>query len=71
MAKKTVKVEGMMCEGCVEKVDNALKAVPGVTSVDVNLKKGTATVEGDADDEALVKAVVDAGYRAKVKHGLF
>lgn len=71
MAKKTVKVEGMMCEGCVEKVDNALKAVPGVESVDVNLKKGTATVEGTADDDALVKAVVDAGYRAKVKHGLF
>lgn len=71
MAKKTLKVEGMMCEGCVEKVDNALKAVPGVTSVDVNLKKGTAVVQGDAADDALVKAVVDAGYRASVKHGLF
>lgn len=71
MAKKTLKVEGMMCEGCVEKVDNALKAVPGVTSVDVNLKKGTAVVQGDAADDALVKAVVDAGYRASIKHGLF
>ncbi len=71
MAKKTVKIEGMMCEGCASSVDKALRAVPGVTSVDVNLKKGTATVEGDADDDALVRAVVDAGFRGKMKQGLF
>ena len=71
MAKKTVKIEGMMCEGCVKKVEEALSGVPGVTGVEVDLKKGSATVRGDAEDEALVRAVVDAGFRGTVKHGLF
>ncbi len=70
MAKKMLKIEGMMCEGCSANVDKALRAVPGVDTVDVNLKKGTAVVEGEADDNALIRAVVDAGFRAKVKHGL-
>lgn len=71
MSKKTLKIEGMMCEGCVKSVKDALEKVPGITSVDVNLKKGTAVVQGDADDETLIKAVVDAGFRGSVKHGLF
>lgn len=71
MSKKTLKIEGMMCEGCVKSVREALEKIPGITSVDVNLKKGTAVVQGDADDETLIKAVVDAGFRGSVKHGLF
>ena len=72
MSKTTLKIEGMMCEGCVKKVNDGLSAIDGVTSVDVNLKKGTATVEhsGVADD-ALIAAIVDAGFRASVKKGLF
>lgn len=72
MAKTTIKIEGMMCEGCVKSVKDSLEKVPGVTDVDVNLKKGTATVQqSGVSDDALVKAVVDAGFRGTVKHGLF
>ena len=71
MSKKTLKIEGMMCEGCVKSVKEALEKVPGITSVDVNLKKGTAVVQGDVEDETLIKAVVDAGFRGSIKHGLF
>ena len=71
MSKKTLKIEGMMCEGCVKSVKEALEKIPGITNVDVNLKKGTAVVQGDADDETLIKAVVDAGFRGSIKHGLF
>ena len=71
MSKKTLKIEGMMCEGCVKSVKEALEKVPGITSVDVDLKKGTAVVQGDADDETLIKAVVDAGFRGSIKRGLF
>ena len=71
MSKKTLKIEGMMCEGCVKSVKEALEKIPGITNVDVNLKKGTAVVQGDADDETLIKAVVDAGFRGSVKHSLF
>jgi copper chaperone len=38
----------------------------------VNLKKGTATVSHDGvPPEKLIGAVVDAGFRASVKKGLF
>ena len=40
--------------------------------VDVNLKKGTAVVNHDGvSDETLIATVVDAGFRASVKRGLF
>lgn len=72
MSKTTIKVEGMMCEGCVNSVSESLGKVPGVESVDVNLKKGTATVMHDGvPDDVLVRAVVDAGFRGTVKRGLF
>lgn len=72
MAKTTLKIEGMMCEGCVRSVKESLENTDKVTSVDINLKKGAATVEHDgASEESLIRAVVDAGFRASVKHGLF
>ena len=65
---KTLNVTGMMCQHCVAHVRKALEGVDGVSAVDVNLEAGTATVEaGDSvTDEALVAAVVDAGYEATV-----
>ena len=72
MSKTVLKIEGMMCEGCVKTVREALENLSGTTSVDVNLKKGTATVQHEGvSDETLIGAVVDTGFRASVKHGLF
>lgn len=72
MTKSVLKIEGMMCEGCVKTVRESLEGLQGIESVDVNLKKGTATVvHNGVSDETLVGAVVDAGFRASVKHGLF
>ena len=65
---KTLNVTGMMCQHCVAHVRKALEGVEGVSSVDVDLEAGTATVEAtdSVSDEALVAAVVDAGYEAAV-----
>ena len=72
MTKSVLKIQGMMCEGCVKTVRESLEGLQGIESVDVNLKKGTATVvHNGVSDETLVGAVVDAGFRASVKHGLF
>lgn len=72
MSKTTLKIEGMMCEGCVAKVKGSLESLDGVSSADVNLKKGTAAVQHDGvGDDALIGAVVDVGFRASVKKGLF
>ncbi len=59
--EKTIVIKGMMCAHCQAHVEKALNALPGVTAT-VNLEAGTATVKGDASNEALTKAVVDAGY---------
>ena len=70
--KTTLKIEGMMCEGCVKSVTEALQNVPGVKSANVDLKSNKAVVEHDGvSDDSLVAAVVDAGFRASPKHGLF
>ncbi len=57
---KTIHIEGMMCMHCVAHVKKALEALGLTTEVD--LEKGTATVTGETSDEALTKAVTDAGY---------
>ncbi len=65
--QKILKVEGMMCPRCVAHVSKALEEVVGVESVEVNLKKKTATVstKENVSDEALCEAIVKAGYEVK------
>ena len=58
----TLHIKGMMCAHCQARVEKALAAVPGVTAVTVDLKAGTAQVEGTAPAEALRQAVAAAGY---------
>ena len=60
--QKTLTIKGMMCAHCAAHVEKALNALPGVTAV-VDLAAKTAVVTGDAGDEALKKAVADAGYQ--------
>ena len=59
--KKTLSIEGMMCAHCAAHVEKALNALPGVTAA-VDLADSSAVVTGDVSDEALKKAVADAGY---------
>jgi copper chaperone len=60
----TLTVEGMSCEHCEQTVTEALSGVDGVESVAVDREDERATVEGDAEADALVAAVEDAGYTA-------
>lgn len=57
---RTFKVEGMMCMHCVGRVKKALEALG--LDADVDLDTGLVKVRGDAGDEAVVSAIVDAGY---------
>ena len=61
MNTKTITIKGMMCNHCVAHVEKALTALEGETAK-VDLASGTAVVTGPASDEALTKAVTDAGY---------
>jgi Au+-exporting ATPase len=59
-------IEGMTCASCVGRVERALKAVPGVDEASVNLATETGTVRGHAGAEALIAAIEDAGYDARL-----
>ncbi|MES1934783.1 CopZ family metallochaperone [Salinisphaera hydrothermalis] len=62
-----LKIEGMSCQHCVKAVDTALSDVPGVDRVvAVRLDEGEAEVEGTADTKALIAAVEEEGYEARV-----
>ncbi|MGV8838839.1 MAG: heavy metal translocating P-type ATPase [Bauldia sp.] len=61
-------VEGMHCASCVSAVEGALKAIPGVAAVSVNLATNRATitrVAGQAPDERLIAAIAAEGYSAQ------
>ncbi|MHB1668983.1 MAG: CopZ family metallochaperone [Thiomonas sp.] len=64
MQTTTLHVTGMTCQHCVAAVTKSLKSVAGVQSADVNLEQASATVTGSAPTQALVEAVVRAGYTA-------
>lgn len=61
MAKKEMKIEGMMCGHCEARVKKCLEALEQVVEAVVSHETGTAVVTliGDISDDEL-KAVVEA-----------
>ena len=57
-------ITGMSCAACQARVEKAVSSVPGVETCAVSLLTGSMGVEGNAADDAIVKAVTDAGYGA-------
>lgn len=62
--KKIISIEGMSCGHCTGSVDKALRALPGVSEVKVDLASKSAIVEVEAavSNEALKKAVTDLEF---------
>ena len=59
-------IEGMTCASCVGRVEQAIRSVPGVDDVTVNLATERASVRfapGVADPTAVAAAVAKAGYK--------
>jgi copper ion binding protein len=65
MAEVTLNVKGMKCGGCAKNVENALKTLPGVSAVAVDLKaaKVKVTYEGNVTADQMKQKVKDAGYK--------
>ncbi|MFZ2175309.1 MAG: heavy metal-associated domain-containing protein [Rhodococcus sp. (in: high G+C Gram-positive bacteria)] len=64
MSTATITVTGMTCDHCVSSVSEEIGAIPGVTSVDVDLASGKVTIESEdpLDPGAVSDAVQEAGY---------
>ena len=62
--KITVVIDGMSCEHCKKRVEQALSALGAAANVE--LKKKRAIIDGDLlTDEQIVGAITDAGYSVK------
>ena len=66
--EKVLHVEGMMCAHCKAHVEKALLGVNGVTAAEADVENKRAVVQytGEVSNEALVSAVKEAGYEAKM-----
>ncbi|MFA6661998.1 MAG: cation-translocating P-type ATPase [Bacilli bacterium] len=62
-------VSGMRCSGCTSQIDNKVKKMVGVRSVNVNLLTGICRVEAEDDflDTEVIKVINQLGFKAKLK----
>lgn len=61
--RKTLSVDGMHCEHCVDVVRNVLKDLEGVTVEDIEIGSVEITLDpSTVSEDALSTALEDAGY---------
>lgn len=65
-AEISIDIEGMSCASCVMRVEKALKKIPGVTEVSVNLATERASIAAAQTvlPATLIAAIEKAGYQA-------
>ena len=67
MQKRSYDIRGMSCAACVSNIERAVKAIPGVSEVNVMLMKNRMTLIADENlvkDDMIENAVKNAGYGA-------
>ena len=56
-------VDGMTCQNCQRRVENALNILPDTyAEVDLSAQRVTVLTKAEADEDAVRKAIRDAGY---------
>lgn len=71
--KKIIEINGMMCEHCQKKVENALIEI-GIANPKVNVEKKQAVVKTKLEDATIMNAIKNAGFTVVSitnKKGLF
>jgi copper chaperone CopZ len=64
-----IRISGMHCHKCEQRVQKALAAVSGVHEVEVDFNSRLASVlvsRASADTDELLQAVQEAGYEASI-----
>lgn len=59
---QTYTVPGVHCGHCKKAIEEEVAQVAGVSSVNVDIDTKRVVVEGDAPSDAVVAAIVEAGY---------
>lgn len=59
---KIYKIPDMNCKHCVNAIEKAVNTVPGVKKINISLSDKTVNVEGEFDNELLMKKIQEVGY---------
>jgi copper chaperone CopZ len=63
---KTIIINGMKCEGCANRVKNALSDIEGITSVSVSLEDKKAIIECEnVTDNQIKEAITDLDFEVE------
>lgn len=67
MKETIIKVEGMVCNGCENRVQNALKTIDGVEKVVANHTNGTVTVTSgnEVKEDVIKEKIEDIGFKVE------
>ena len=64
MNETTIKITGMSCSGCENRVQNALKNIDGIEEVDADHTTGTVkiTAKDEVSEDAIKEKITDLGF---------
>lgn len=64
MKETVIKVNGMVCEGCENRVQNSIKQLKGIKKVVADHKNGTVTIlaKEEIDETAMKEKITDIGF---------
>jgi copper ion binding protein len=68
MQEIIIPVKGMKCGGCAKRVEDALKALPGVSAAGVDLKAASVKVSLDSSKttaDQVRQKIRDTGYKVE------
>ena len=67
MKEIIIKIEGMVCNGCENRVQNALKNIDGVENVVADHKTGvvTITAKNEVEESIIKESIEDIGFEVK------
>ena len=67
MKETIIKVEGMVCNGCENRVKNALKNIQWVETVEANYTTGTVTVTSKEEvlENIIKEKIEDIGFKVE------
>ena len=66
MQELTIKVKGMVCGGCENRVKNAVSAVEGIKKVKANHKTGEVKIKGEEiNQKEIEEKIQDIGFEVE------
>ena len=67
MKETIINVKGMVCNGCENRVKNALKTIDGVEEVEANYTNGIVKVKSkeEVEESAMKEKIEDIGFEVE------